>query len=231
MPVAELAEHPPRANGNSIPNSFWMLAEVIRDPQLYQQVCSIIAEHRIPSPQGTPKFDFAKICSHPLLQSVYAETMRTHTAVFVMRGPNRKDFNLRGWRIPRDAIMMISSYDAQTDPEVWATNPDDVPADQFWAERFLTSRTTTNGKVVTEFSLKGRGGNWIPYGGGQRMCPGRHFAKQEMISSCAIMLSLFDIELAGEGREIPNNDLLGYGFGAMWPKGAMPVRMRRRIDL
>ena len=50
------------------------------------------------------------------------------------------------------------------------------------------------------------------------MCPGRHFAKQEMISSLATMLTLFDIEIVDSNGKISDNDLVGYGFGALWPK-------------
>ena len=114
-----------------------MLAEVLRDPQLLEKVRSIIASYRITSPPGTVDFDYANLCSDPLLQSIYAETMRMHTAIFLMRGQDRKDFNLRGWRIPRNAVMMISSYDAQMDPEIWGKEPGEPPANQFWAERFL----------------------------------------------------------------------------------------------
>lgn len=209
-----------------------MVAEVIRDPTLLAKVRSIIAECRLESDPGSLAFDFARLCNEPLLQSVYAETLRLHVASFLFRGPDRKDFNLRGWCIPRDAPMLISSYNAQMDPQVWAPKgkPHARPVEEFYAERFL--EVSEDGAVPEspEFSLKGRASSWIPYGGGQRMCPGRHFAKQEMISSLAIMLTLFDIETLDPDNRIPADDMLGFGFGALWPKGPMPVRMRRRRD-
>lgn len=50
------------------------------------------------------------------------------------------------------------------------------------------------------------------------MCPDRHFNKLEMISSLAIMLTLFDIELIDRNGNILESDMNGYGFGALWPK-------------
>lgn len=37
------------------------------------------------------------------------------------------------------------------------------------------------------FSLDGLNGSWIPYGGGFRACPGRHFAKREILMTLAVM--------------------------------------------
>jgi cytochrome P450 len=219
-----------RANGNSIPSAFWMVAEVIRDPQLLSKVRSIVAQCHTESEPGSLVFDFGRLCNDPLLQSIYAETLRLHIASFLSRGPDRKDFNLKGWRIPRDATMLISSYNAQMDPQVWSRkdNPHSRPVNEFCAERFLELPKESTAPSNPGFSLKGRANAWIPYGGGARMCPGRHFAKQEMISSLAIMLTLFDIEVVDPSNGIPANDMAGFGFGALCPKGAMPVRMRRR---
>lgn len=53
------------------------------------------------------------------------------------------------------------------------------------------------------------------------MCLGRHFAKQEIISSRALMLALFHIELVDEAGKIPYDDMEGFGCGALWPKGKL----------
>lgn len=247
----------PSANGNSIPASYWMIAEVARDSALFPRVRTIIDSYRIDSEAGTINFAYAELCTDPLLQSIYAETLRLHVASFIMRGPAHANFGLKGWHIPKDAVMLMSSYNAQIDSRDWSTNSE-RPAqqvDRFWAERFLIFPISTTRGIVSppasdepqsqvtrkltgrskkstapEFSLKGLSTNWFPYGGGQRMCPGRHFAKQEMISSLAIMLTLFDIELADETGRIPENDMAGFGFGSLWPKGKTPIRIRRRTD-
>lgn len=91
-----------------------------------------------------------------------------------------------------------------------------------------------------QFSLEGLSSTWIPYGGGVRLCPGRHFAKQEMITSMALWLSAYDIELlsAKDGKTIkeggmPQDFKYGvntayFGLGTCPPKGPVRCRVRRR---
>lgn len=176
-----------------------------------------------------------------------------------MRSPARSDLILRGWRIPKDAVMLVFGYHAHMDPREWSHKDDhrSRSVNCFWAERFLTLKPdpteadqmspknewrtgqkrcpTLNGLKeggnslnTSEFPLKGCSGDWIRYGGDQRRCPGRHFARQEMLSTLAMMITLFDIQVIGNGGQIPGNDLGGIGVGALWPKDKMLVRIKRR---
>lgn len=66
--------------------------------------------------------------------------------------------------------------------------------------------------------------------GGHHACPGRVLAKRIMIISCALITTMFDIEiLAGE-----NNLEYGsprFGFGVRKPKGQVPFLIRRRTGV
>lgn len=69
-------------------------------------------------------------------------------------------------------------------------------------------------------------GSFIPFGGGVYTCPGRHFAKREVLLTCAVLVALVDIELDRESDL--EMDWSTCGFGTLKPKGAVPFRMRRR---
>jgi cytochrome P450 len=45
-----------------------------------------------------------------------------------------------------------------------------------------------------KFSTAGLTGKFFPFGGGHYMCPGRTFAKQEVLGAVAVLLLNFDIE-------------------------------------
>lgn len=78
------------------------------------------------------------------------------------------------------------------------------------------------------FSIEGTTGSWIPYGGGTRMCPGRHFAKREMIVTMAMLLTAFDTELLVDENSWIQPDLKYFMFGVMHPEGQIPARIRKR---
>lgn len=94
------------------------------------------------------------------------------------------------------------------------------PADAFWAERFLTPDGA--------FSLDGKQGKYMPYGMGEHMCPGRHFAKYEMLLTVAVLMERFEIELLGPDGWKPDDDLGRYGFGSVHPKQKVEARIRMR---
>lgn len=81
-------------------------------------------------------------------------------------------------------------------------------------------------KMPRKFTLNGLNGSWIPFGGGTRSCPGRHFAKREILMAVAMMLTAFDIEPLGDEKVLEMRSGR-YGLGAPYPIGKVPVRMRR----
>lgn len=243
---------------------------MIRDPVLLSRVRAIIdACHLAPpltvTPSARPRLNFTVLRSDSLLQSLYAETLRLRVTSFIFRGPDRQPLHLGHWRIPKDAVMLVSSHHAQMDTVAWG-GEGERPVAEFWADQFLkaaetvedgeqcdlfatttttttaTSRTTSSASATSmpkpkaKFSMKGRANFWIPYGGGQRTCPGRYFNKLVMIATLATVLSDFDVELLpvrpeavdAQGRALlAEPDWRGFGFGALAPEGDTPFRIRR----
>ena len=200
------------------------------------------------------KLDTGMLSSKPLLQSIYAETLRLRIALIVGRTPEYENFHLEGWIFPPQEMIAISSRAGAMNPEIWnaGTRENPHPLDTFWADRFLIyPDDPTSGPLRKErfdledcksgcpksdrvskgtpvFSTDGLAGAWIPYGGGQRMCPGRHFAKQEMIATFAIFMTNYDIELTVSWDDPPASDMDFFPFGGLPPTKAIPFRMRRR---
>ena len=102
-----------------------MIVEVLHNANLLRQVRGVVAQYVRASEHGGLDIDYERICNDPLLQSVYAETFRLRDASFLFRASDHKEFDLNGWRIPRDAPILVSGHDAQMDSDVWT--PKDKP--------------------------------------------------------------------------------------------------------
>lgn len=183
------------------------------------------------------RFDIEKLLRMPVLQAVYAETLRLRMHFYIIRMSDRVDMNIRDWIIPRRKVIVTPTTVAHMDPEAWSTGfKNEHPLDEFWVGRFLNypsenecgdSKAHTSSTPV--FSTKGLEGSWIPYGGGPRQCPGRHFAKRQILLTTALMISMFDIEILQEGWGVQEDFTLnGFGSGVSHPLGKVPIRMRHR---
>ena len=68
------------------------------------------------------------------------------------------------------------------------------------------------------------------------MCPGRFFAKQEILIAIAVMLVKFEIEFVGfvetDGKarkRALSYDPKGAGAGGLFPDGDLRCKIRRRV--
>ncbi|RYP48689.1 hypothetical protein DL768_005469 [Monosporascus sp. mg162] len=225
-------------NGNTIPVTGWALMEIIKDQDLFQAVREeALQSFEIDIKTGERKVNAQKLISGPLLQSIYIEIMRLHVSFNVTREVLR-DIDIDGFRVKKGSLLQSSSQIAHLDEAVWAT--DEHPAGEFFAARHInyvdSKDEAGNAPKKPQFSMKGRPSSFFPYGGGYVMCPGRHFAKQEIIMAIAIVVTKFDIEFLawvhadGSNSERPARDDKGFaGFIAMSPDRDMKIRWKRRF--
>lgn len=228
-------------NSNSVPSIFWFVFEALKDVELRLRLEAEVASCLC---SGPVKFDIPKLSSQPLLQSAFAETLRLRVATGVVRVSEHEPFKLAGYEIEQNHRLLVFTRPLALNSEAWvrAGRPPTRPLEQFQAERFLVLKTkscgskgndTTQSSITNddglEFSLDGLAGCWFPFGGGQRMCPGRHFAKQQIISAFALLFNDFDIELSpvvDTNKVLP--DMRWIAVGGLPPVCKVPVRIRRR---
>lgn len=220
----------------------------MRNPDLLRRVRVEAKASLCKLPSKEAHFDVDKLSGKPLLQSMFAETLRLRTMQFIVRSSDHEDFDCTGWKIPKGKLVAVDTHAAHTNKEIWSTGGigHPHPVDKFWAERFLIYSSDQNSGPLKhkaqydssamdlesndegkgpKFSLGGLSGAWIPFGGGRRQCPGREFAKQEIILSVAMLCSAFDIELMTDVE--PESDMEYYGLGGVRPKMKLPFKVRR----
>ncbi|KAJ4189119.1 hypothetical protein NW755_005940 [Fusarium falciforme] len=240
-------------NANAIPAAMWMLLGVLLDDNIKDR---LMAEIEPAFSASSLSFDKDRLCSGPLLNSIYCETLRVRVAAPVGRTSLIPDLKFGKWKLKQGVTMLSTSWIGGHDTKFWNTGrefPDgsvERPVDSFWAERFLqyqddpSSGPVRNPSVKAPFKTKrrtpeddrnaqvvtdGTQGYWYPYGGGTKMCPGRFFATQELKVGLAIMLRAYDIELLDHEAAAkigPNMDY--FPFGTIPPNGKVAARIRRR---
>lgn len=223
---------------NSIATISWAVFDIYRDPELLASVRAEVDACALRDADGCIRFDIEKLLRLPILQAVYAETLRLRMHFYIIRMPDKVDMNIRDWIIPRQKVIVTPTTAAHMDSKAWSTGSNNEhPVDQFWVGRFLKypsegghGDTKSHDPTASPtFSTKELEGSWIPYGGGPRQCPGRHFAKRQILLTTALMVSLFDCEILGEGKNVREDfTLKGFGSGVSHPAGKVPARIRRR---
>lgn len=219
------------ANSNATHAAFWLIRSIVRDPAVEQQFLLEIERARLPCANGhLVRYDLDALCAIPYLQSLYAETLRLYVANIVLRSPRGKDVSVGDWSIPRGEIVAIMSHPMHHDETKFniGTPHHPHPLSEFWAERFLVLQNSADplhDQKTTRFSLKGTEGAWLPFGGGTNECPGRFFAKQEMLLTAALLIGNFDIQLDEDSVEI---DWRYFGTGVLGVKGEQPFRLSQR---
>ncbi|KAM7185505.1 Cytochrome P450 [Naviculisporaceae sp. PSN 640] len=223
-------------NSNTIPAAAWMLIHLVQDPSLFKAVQEEAMEALITDgATGTRSINRAKLVTLPLLQSVYIEVLRLHVSFSIMREVNNS-IDMNGHRIPKGSFLQGMTDLGHFEDEVWST--EGHPASEFWASRHLVYKeiTTETGerKRVAEVSMEGKNGSFFPYGGGTGICPGRHFAKQEILLAVASIVTRFDVEFiewvhmdGTKSSRAAMDDPKNTGTGVTPPDRDMKVRWRR----
>ncbi|KAM4058793.1 cytochrome p450 [Hirsutella rhossiliensis] len=103
------------------------------------------------------------------------------------------------------------------------------PLEEFWLERFIIDKTSRGGQTTPTFNLEGLAECWMPYGSGQRMCLGRHFAKNEIIGTLGLLLRNFDCHIVDMHQtDKIRADERWVPYGTLSPKGTVAIRLWKR---
>ena len=236
-----------------------MIYEAIQRPSLLTRALEeVVVSQSWATLKHNPIVNVEPLCNMPILQSMYAETLRLYTSLFALRSAPHGDLDICNYKIPKDELLAADSRVAAMDSTFWntgAATPTDGglhPVNKFWAERFVEypddptsgpirlnpskpksprlETSSAENKKGPHFSLDGLAGAWLPYGGGNRQCPGRNFAKQEIILGFSIVFSMLDVELLDSDRLV-KPDMKYYGLGTLPPKGKVPFRIRKRVEV
>ena len=117
-----------------------------------------------------------------------------------------KDAKLRGYRIPKGAIILTNIWGIHHDETRWSQS------EKFMPERHLDA----NGKFT-------KSDNWIPFNVGGRSCLGQQLAKMELFIATVMLFRRFEFSLE-PGYE---PDLAGHSIVSLRPFDFKVCALRR----
>lgn len=202
---------------------FWYLLEPLKDPLLLDRMLAEVATCRTTD----DTFDIMGLEKKPLLQSVFSEVLRLNVSIMVSRVVEWAPLKVRNYSVPQGDFVLMPTDAMHYNEEAWSrtTQRSSKPLSDFDAERFLIPSESGD----PEYSLDGLAGLWIPFGGGERMCPGRHLAKLEMLFTLAYLFSNFDLQANEDDMDQVRPDRHFAPFSALPPTRAVRFRIRRKV--
>lgn len=163
----------------------WALACLSKHPEALrkaQDEVDAVLGSRKPTLDDVPKLKY--------LKQIVQETLRLYPAGWLMPRTASEDDVVDGFRIPKGAFLCINIYAVHRDPALW-----DRP-ESFEPERFDGSESSWPR------------GQYIPFGGGPRLCIGDQFGQMNAQLTLAMFLQRFRPSLV-PGREFRASGLGG----------------------
>jgi cytochrome P450 len=110
----------------------------------------------------------------PLAAEIVSETLRLFPPVPIMGRQTVADTLIGGYPVKRGSLILIVPFVAQRDPKYWPAGDAFAPDVANPLSRRLPHK-----------------GAWVPFGGGPRLCLGKHFALVEMAIATALLAQRF----------------------------------------
>lgn len=185
-------------NGNSIPNAYCALLELLSIPGLVSDVRAELESVGYPSLQ--PSEHITVIPSRvPLLRSIYFESLRVHINAVNIReviAPTALEASGRTWQLEAGGVVTLAGTLLHVDAEL---HPQ---PEKFQPRRFMDRELGGGGKNAAKYTR--------PFGGGTSYCPGRVFAEKQIIGFLAALVMRYEMRIVSEEFEIPRDSDLDY---------------------
>lgn len=201
---------------NTAPAAFWTLFLLHSQPGLLDDVRKEIDACTITSARGVSTIktlDITTLKSKcPLLLSSYQEALR-HRSMGTSVREVMEDTHLDQWLLKKGAMLQMPSRIIHQDASLWGSNVAD-----FHPRRFLAE----------EKHNRPRDACFRAFGGGKTLCPGRHFATNEIVAAVAVFVARLDMKPISGEWTLPTADNTNVAAVVMEPDHDVEVEITTR---
>ncbi|XP_058071347.1 cytochrome P450 93A3-like [Magnolia sinica] len=190
----------------------WALAELINHPDIFKK-----ARVEIDSVVGKNKLvEESDVQNLPYLQAIVKETVRLHPAIPVILRESTRDCKIGGYDVLANTQVFINAWAIGRDPNYWV-NPL-----EFRPERFMPSNESNPNHHV---DVRGQHFHFLPFGSGQRGCPGTSLALEVVQTMLASMIQCFDwtVVIDGETKTVNMTEGPGLSLTRAHPLMCVPI--------
>ncbi|KAF3644451.1 Cytochrome 71AV8 [Capsicum annuum] len=158
----------------------WAMVELMRNPKVMEKAQTEL--RRIL--KGKNKVTEIDLKQASYLKLVIKETMRLHPPLpLLLPRESREQCVINGYHIPIKTKVIVNAWAINRDAEFWED------AESFLPERFINSDSNTNMEFI------GQNFEYLPFGGGRRMCPGILFGLATIELPLAQLIYYFNWKL------------------------------------
>ncbi|KAK5626333.1 hypothetical protein RRF57_002048 [Xylaria bambusicola] len=214
---------------NATTSTFWILLQIFADPELLSTVREEIAQVVKPSEKSQGSHlenhrigigDLKDRC--PMLVAVYRECLRLGSDNYSTRMVKENTILADRYFLKKGAVVQIAGGVIHADQSIWGDNVDD-----FNPRRFLEPKQQSGAVKQNQIHPAA----FRAFGGGKTLCPGRHFAMNEILSLVALVVLIFDIEAPDGNRiKVPKKNDGVLPVHILEPMSPVKVMISRRRD-
>lgn len=212
---------------NATPTAFWVLLHIITDPSLSLKF------RKIADDTAMSNDELLKTAKMPELDGVFKEALRMHSHAPIIRKvmaqtviPIANDHVEGGIE---EMIVEPGSYVVIPTPTVHFSElnyPDpDVFDPSRWDAQPLEKCEKTNSRST---NIKMARQQLVSFGGGSHYCPGRFFARIEIMSFAILFYKLFEVQNPERVKMASGWRFGTYAQGTQLPATKTPIRLRPR---
>lgn len=188
---------------NTAPAAFWTLFFIYSTPGLLDDIRSEIDSIVISTDNGDGllrSVDLKSLKQHcPLLISTFQETLR-YCSIGTSVRQVMEDTVLDGqWLLRKDSIVQMPSRIIHKDGSIWGTDVDEFNPRRFTKDPQAQKSDSGAKKRPSPAAFRA-------FGGGTTLCPGRHFATNEVIAVTAMFVLRYDMVPAAGAWSMPSTD-------------------------
>jgi len=150
----------------------------------------------------------------PLLLSSYQEVLRYRTMGTSVREV-MEDTYLDRWLLKKGAMLQMPSRIVHEDSKLWGPT-----VSEFSPRRFLLEEKQNRPRDVC----------FRAFGGGKTLCPGRHFATNEVLAVVAVFIARFEMKPLKGDWKLPTTENTNVASVVMEPDDDIEVEITTRQD-